>query len=397
MNTISERVLGGEEGEYVVREVDRVMIHDGNAPLIFEKLRDRDIWDPGKVTSVVDHFCPPSTKERAGFVKALREFVREKGITDHVEFQGICHQLMCEGRAAPGELVAGLDSHSTMYGAVGALGVGFGASDTVEILLEGKTWFRVPETIRVNVLEGDNGTDVALSMLQKIGYGGDYKALEFYDGVGLDMDKRLTITNMAAETGVKFAVFPPDDMTREYLSLFNMDVRTEMPISHEDHCKKVVDISVREPLVAVPHKPYNVKPISKVVGKTVHQVFIGSCASGRIGDLREAASVLEDRKVHPDVRLLVTPASVRVLKMALEEGIISTLVRAGAVILNPSCGPCPGIDKGLMAEGETCITTQNRNYPGRMGGGEVYIANATVCALSAVEGVITEPGCDHGT
>ncbi len=394
MNTISERLLGGEEGEYVFKEVDRVMLHDGNAPLIFDGMDGVDIWDPDRVTGIVDHFCPPSTVERAGFVKRFKEFAKEKRISDFVAYKGICHQMMCEGRVLPGELVAGIDSHSTMYGALGAFGVGFGASDIVDILKIGKTWFRVPETIRVNINTGENGTDVALSMLGKIGYDANYKTIEFFDKVGLSMDSRMTLANMAAETGAKAAIFPPDEITRAYLDEFHMSNSVSVPLYEEERYVKTIDISIHEPLVAVPQKPYNVKPLSTVTGKTVDQVFIGSCASGRLSDLRDAAEVLENKKVHPDVRLLVTPGSTMILEKAIEEGIIEILIRAGAVLLNPSCGPCPGIDKGLMAEGEVCVTTQNRNYPGRMGVGEIYIANAEVCALSAVTGMIT--GCEHG-
>ncbi len=392
MKTISERLLGGEEGEYVVSEVDRVMLHDGNAPLIFHEMDKEDIWDPSLVTGVVDHFCPPSTVERAGFVKRFKEFVKEKKITDLVDNKGICHQIMCEGRALPGELIAGIDSHSTMYGALGALGIGFGASDIIEILKEGKTWFKVPKTIRVNVEKGEDGTDVALSMLGQIGYDANYRTIEFCDRTGLDMDSRMTVANMAAETGAKAAFFPPDEITRSYLDEFNISSSISIPLSDEERCVRTVNVEVEEPLVALPHKPYNVDPLSKVSGKTVDQVFIGSCASGRLSDLREAAAVLKGKKVHPDVRLLITPASNRVLDQGLKEGLVERLVKAGAVILNPSCGPCPGIDKGLMAEEEVCITTQNRNYPGRMGAGDIYIANARVCALSAVTGVIT--GCE---
>ncbi|MFO8109498.1 MAG: aconitase/3-isopropylmalate dehydratase large subunit family protein [Thermoplasmata archaeon] len=395
MTTISEKLFGGKEGEYVIREVDRVMLHDGNTPLIFDQMEIHEIWDPDRVTNVVDHFCPPSTVERAEFVKAHRRFVKEKGILDHVEGKGICHQIMCEGRVLPGELVAGIDSHSTMYGALGAFGIGFGASDIVEILKEGKTWFKVPEIIRVNILKGQIGTDIALAMLGKIGYDGNYKGVEFSDRAGINMDHRMTVANMAAETGAKFAFFPPDYITRTYLKEFHIYEQKDISLSEEERCVETVDISVDEPLVAVPHKPYNVKSVSEVCGKTIDQVFIGSCASGRLSDLRDAAEVLKGKKVHPDVRLLVTPASDRVLKTALKEGLISALVGAGAMVLNPSCGPCSGIDKGLMAEGETCITTQNRNYPGRMGKGDVYIANSTVCALSAIEGIIANPGCDN--
>ncbi len=392
MRTIPEKILGGEVDDYVTKSVDRVMLHDGNTPLIFEDMEGEDIWNPEKVTSVVDHFCPPSTTERAGFVKRLREFVEEKGIVDHVEFQGICHQIMCEGRALPGEVVAGIDSHSTMYGAVGAFGIGFGASDTVEILKKGETWLKVPETVKVEITKESTGTDLALKMLKKIRYDGNYKFLEFVDRVGLNMDARMTISNMAAETGAKAAVFPPDEVTREYLSEFG--ISGDIPFPGSSKTCDNIRISAEEPLIALPHKPYNVEKVSSVEGKSIDQVFIGSCASGRMTDLRKAANVLKGKRIHPDVRLLVSPASKRIMMKALDEGIIEELVRAGAVILNTSCGPCPGIDKGLMAEGERCLTTQNRNYAGRMGKGKIFIANSEVCALSAVQGVISLPEGD---
>lgn len=390
MTTLSERFLGGHEGEYVVKEVDRVMLHDGNAPLIFDDMEGEDIWDPKKITTVVDHFCPPSTVERSNFVQGLREFVDKKEITDHVEFKGICHQIMCEGRISPGDLVVGIDSHSTTYGALGSFGIGLGSSDTVEILKKGKTWFKVPETIQIEISGGENGTNIALSMLEKIRYDANYKTIEFVDHVGLNMDHRLTIANMAAETGAKAAFFPPDRITRRFLQKFNIKSNKGISLSEKEHCVENVNISVEKTLVAVPPKPYNVKPLSEVSGRSIDQVFIGSCASGRLSDLRDAAELLEGEKIYPDVRLLVSPASKYILERALKEGLIKELVHAGAVILNPSCGPCPGIDKGLLVEGETCIATQNRNYPGRMGEGEVYLANAKVCALSALEGKIPE-------
>ncbi len=392
MTTIPEKMLEGEEGEYVTRSVDRVMIHDGNAPLIFDDMEDEKIWDPEKVTTVVDHFCPPSTEERADFVKRFRDFVKEKGIKDHAESEGICHQVMCEGRVKPGEIVAGIDSHSTMYGALGAFGVGFGASDTVEILKKGEIWLKVPETIKVEIEDGEDHTDIALAILDELKYEGNYRFLEFVDKTGIKMDGRMTICNMAAETGAKSAVFPPDELTREYLRRFDMSSSFSFPGYDEDDHSENINISIEEPLLAKPHRPYNVDKVYSEEGKTIDQVFLGSCASGRLSDLKTAVEVLEGKKVHEDVRFLVTPASKLVMTQALEKGFIQKLVDAGAVILNPSCGPCPGIDKGLMAKGERCLTTQNRNYPGRMGGGDIFIANAEVCARSALNGFITTGG-----
>lgn len=388
--TIAEKILGGEADEIVTKEVDRVMLHDGNTPLIFDEMEGEEIRDPSKVTAVTDHFCPPSTVERAGYVKGFREFVKDKGIDDYIEFEGICHQVMVEGRVKPGEFVVGIDSHSTTYGGAGAFGVGLGALDTAEVLKTGGTWFKVPRTIRVNIHQGKDGTDISLRLLKELNYSANYRALEFYDKTGLSMDARLTVSNMAAETGAKAAVFPPDDITQEYTGE-DISAEERISLSDEEACESVVDVEAEVPLIAVPHKPYNVKKAEMMEGKTMDQVFIGSCASGRISDLRKAADVLEGESVHDDVRLLITPASERIYQKALSEGLIDTLTKAGAVILNPSCGPCAGIDKGLMAEGETCLTTQNRNYRGRMGKGSIYIANAEICALSSLDGVVTVP------
>lgn len=393
MNTLAERIFKAETGEIVRREVDRVMLHDGNMPLIFERLEGTELYDTSRVTAVTDHFCPPSTIERSGFVKRFREFVKSKKIDDHIEFKGICHQMMLEGRVRPGELVVGIDSHSTTYGALGAYGVGLGSTDTAEVLETGGTWFMVPETVKVNIRKNAPGTDLALDLLRQVKYSCNYRSIEFRDHSKNDVDTRATICNMAAETGAKAAVFPTDEITTRYLERYG--ISGEMNFSSDGSvCERVIDVELSEPLVAVPHKPYSVKKATQVQGTTIDQVVLGSCASGRYSDIKSAAEALKNRSIHPDVRMLVIPSSVDILKRSLEDGYIQTMLEAGAVLLNPSCGPCAGIDKGIIADGEVCLSTFNRNYQGRMGPGDIYIANAEICALSAIEGVLTVPeGC----
>ncbi len=390
METLAERIFGADTGEFVRRMVDRVMVHDGNMPLVFERLENEELYDPTRITAVTDHFCPPSTIERAGFVKQLREFVKSKNIKDYVEFKGICHQIMLEGRVKPGELVVGMDSHSTTYGALGAYGVGLGSTDTAEVLETGSTWFKVPETIKVNIRNNTSGTDLALDLLRQVKYSCNYRSIEFQDHSKNSMDTRATVCNMAAETGAKAAVFPTDEITAEYLHRYEiseiMNFSTDGSI-----CSRVIDLEPKEPLVAVPHKPYSVKRASELQGTTVDQVVIGSCASGRYSDIKSAADTLKNKTIHPNIRMLVIPSSADILNRALKDGHIQTLLDAGAVLLNPSCGPCAGIDKGILAKGEVCLSTFNRNYRGRMGPGDIYIANAEICAQSAIEGVFTVP------
>ncbi len=390
METLAESIFGAPAGEFVRREPDRIMLHDGNMPLIFDRLENVELYDPTRITAVTDHFCPPSTIERAGYVKQLREFVKSKNIEDHVEFKGICHQIMLEGRARPGEFVIGIDSHSTTYGALGAYGVGLGSTDTAEVLETGSTWFKVPETVKVNILKNAPGTDLALDLLRQVKYICNYRSIEFVDHAENSMDTRATICNMAAETGAKAVVFPTDRITTEYLRKYG--IREEMKFSTDESlCSTIIDIEPTESLVAVPHKPYSVRKAAKLKGTTIDQVVLGSCASGRYSDIKTAADVLKNKKIHPDVRMLVIPSSADILERAMRDGHIQTLLGAGAVLLNPSCGPCAGIDKGLLAQGEVCLSTFNRNYRGRMGPGDIYIANAEICALSAVEGLLTVP------
>ncbi|UCF07276.1 MAG: 3-isopropylmalate dehydratase large subunit [Thermoplasmata archaeon] len=408
--TLAEKILSHKvdrsvgPGEVIEVEADLVMVHDGNAPLLFDYFTDGDaIVNPDRVVFIADHFSPPSTGEQAVMVDQMRSFIKDFGIHQYHEFSGICHQLLVEeGYVVPGTVVIGIDSHATTYGAVGAFATGMGAADTAYILKTGKTWLKVPSTIQVN-LTGDVkdkilGTDIALTLLGMLGEDGAvYKALQFAgSGLGnMSMDARMSVANFAHETGAKVGIFPVDDTTDNFL---HSRARTEYDMYRADakanyENKLEISLPYIEPKIALPHSPANVKAVEEVEGETIDQAFLGSCASGRLEDLRAAAHILRNNKIHDDVRMLVIPASNRVYNQALEEGLIEAFSHAGAVVCNPGCGPCAGIDKGILGEGERCISTSNRNFRGRMGSfsSEIYLASAATVAASALEGEISAP------
>jgi homoaconitate hydratase family protein len=408
--TLVEKILSQKVQRSVVPDeiievsVDCVMVHDANAPLFFKYFAENDsIFDPEKVVFFTDHFGPPSTPEYSGMVDNVRKFISDYGIIHYHEFQGICHHLMVEeGYVVPGMLVIGIDSHATTYGAVGAFAAGMGSTDTAYILKTGRTWLKVPRTIRVD-FKGEPGlnilgTDVALGLLEVLGEdGATYKALEF-GGFGmkkLGMDARMTISNFSHEMGAKVGIFPVDDITSNYLHFRVKEEYDVLVVDDKASYESTMDIDLHgiEPKIALPHSPANVNAVSEVEGKAIDQVFLGSCASGRMEDLQIAAKILEGKKIHNDVRMIVIPASNNIFKEAIEKGIIRTFIRAGAVLCNPSCGPCAGIDKGILGEGEVCISTSNRNFKGRMGSknSEIYLASAATVAQSALEGEIAVP------
>jgi methanogen homoaconitase large subunit len=408
--TLVEKILSSkiqksiEPGEVIEVEVDRVMVHDGNAPLFFRYFSEDDsIFGPERVVVITDHFCPPSSEERSEMVAELRRFIKKFAIHHYYEFEGICHQIMPEeGFVVPGSIVIGIDSHSTLYGALGAFATGMGSTDIAYILKTGKTWLKVPSTIKVNIT-GERkgnilGTDIALKVLDILGENkGIYKALQFCGrGVkNLSMDSRMTLSNFSHETGAKVGIFPVDDLALNYLyerARYSYDIlRVDKDAVYEDTID--IELSDLEPLIALPHSQANVEPVTDCEGKAIHQAFIGSCANGRMEDLRAAAKILDGRKIHEDVRMLIIPSSNRIFKGALKEGLIEKFIRAGAVICNPSCGPCAGIDKGILGTGDVCISTSNRNFKGRMGSqsSEIYLASAATVAASALRGEITAP------
>ncbi|UTB31785.1 MAG: homoaconitase large subunit [Methanobacterium sp. ERen5] len=406
---ILARAAGKEEvhpGEIIEVDVDLAMAHDGTSPPTinnFKKIQDK-VWDPEKIVIICDHTVPPNTIGSAEFHKVSREFARDQGIKNYLNHgEGICHQVLPEyGFVKPGEVVVGADSHTCTHGAFGAFATGVGATDMAFIFATGQTWFRVPEAYKITV-DGKLGNfvsakDVILNVIGKIGtYGATYKSLEFCGNTieNMDVAGRMTICNMAIESGAKNGIMKPNKATLQYLKDRNVggfDVVTSDP-DYDYENEYFFDVDDMEPQVACPHNVDNVKPLSKVTGKTINQAFIGSCTNGRMEDLVAAAEVLEGKRVHPDVRLLIIPASADIYRKAIHSGLIDIFMDSGAIICNPGCGPCLGGHMGVLAAGEVCVATTNRNFLGRMGNpeSEVYLANPAVVASSALTGEINDP------
>ena len=411
--TLAEKILarasGNKEvaaGDYVTAKIDVAMAHEGAAWVIDELMKagiDR-VWDPEKIVIMFDHWAPAPTELTATMHKKVREFVKKHGIKHFYDIKaGICHQIMPElGHVRPGELIVGTDSHTTTYGAFGAGGTGIGTTDMAVVWVTGELWFRVPETIKFYIkgklpkyvmskdvilyIAGKYGTEVA-----------QYKSVEFDGPTVKEMSiaSRMTLSNMAMEIGAKFALIAPDEKTIEYVKSRTNKPFTPLYPDPDAVYEKVfeLDVSELEPQVAFPHSVGNVKPISEAEGIKIDQAFLGSCTNGRFEDLAAAAEILKGRKVHPDVRMIVIPASREVYLEALRAGIIEIFLEAGAVVCNPTCGPCMGTHLGLLAEGERCISSSNRNFKGRMGSpkAEIYLASPYVVAASAVTGEITDP------
>ena len=411
--TIAEKILAKkagrkdvQPGEIVTCRVDLAMSHE-NARLVmrhFDKIGVDKVWDPDRIVIIFDHRVPAESEITAIGQKEIREFVKSQGIKHFYDINvGICHQVLAEkGFSRPGILLVGTDSHTTTAGAFGAFATGVGATDMAAVWATGELWLRVPETIKI-VVNGELPTgvyakDVILHIIGKLGAdGADYKAVEFYGETitRMSVASRMVMSNLSMEMGAKAAIIPPDDKTLEYVQS-----RTSWgyePIYADDDAQYVetyeFDVADLSPQVACPHSVDNVKPIEEVEGIKVDQAVIGSCTNGRLEDLIEAAKILSTRHVHKDVRLIVIPASWEVYRQALKQGVIETFINAGAVIINPGCGPCLGAHQGVLAPGEVAIASTNRNFQGRMGSPDsfVYLASPATVAASAVEGKITDP------
>ncbi|MDI9619476.1 MAG: 3-isopropylmalate dehydratase large subunit [Candidatus Nezhaarchaeota archaeon] len=411
--TLAEKILarasGNREvaaGDYVTAKIDVAMAHEGASWVIDELMRagiDK-VWDSERIVILFDHWAPAPTELTATMHKKVREFVKRHKIKHFYDIKaGICHQIMPEmGHVRPGELIVGTDSHTTTYGAFGAGGTGLGTTDMAVVFVTGELWFRVPETIKFQV-DGSlpkyvTSKDVILKIAGKYGTEvAQYKSVEFEGSAirAMSLASRMTLSNMTMEIGAKFALIAPDDKTISYVKSRTTKPFTPMYPDPDASYEKVYELNVSdlEPQVAFPHSVDNVKPVSEAEGVKVDQALIGSCTNGRLEDLAAAAEILKNRKVHPDVRLIVIPASREVYLEALRAGIIETLLEAGAVVCNPTCGPCMGTHLGLLAEGERCISSSNRNFKGRMGSSksEIYLASPYVVAASAVRGEITDP------
>jgi homoaconitate hydratase family protein len=394
-------------GEVVDAYPGLIMSHAASWRVIktMERIGTSRLYDPDRIAMVMDHNSPAYTAKTAGDQKLCREFAASHGIEKFYDVDaGIAHVVLMEaGHVRPGMLLIGTDSHSTIYGALGAAGTGVGFSEVAATWVTGYLWMRVPESIKVTVdgplASGVSAKDVMLKLIGDLtADGATYASVEF-DGSfisGLSVSERMTLCNLAMELGAKFAYVPPDDVTRQYLDAAGVprDGYEEIFPDPDAAYRQVVTIdgSSLSPQIACPHTVDNVKPVEEVAGKHVDQVFIGSCANAKYEDLAEAATILRGHQVARGTRLIVTPASKKVLQRAVEDGIMSVLLESGALITNPGCGACAG-DGGVMADGEVTLSTANRNFSGRMGSyqAEIYLGSPAVAAATAIRGAITDP------
>ncbi|MEM2865137.1 MAG: 3-isopropylmalate dehydratase large subunit [Candidatus Bathyarchaeia archaeon] len=410
--TFSEKILSlrrvdgsgvASPGDFVVVPVDLTFATDGTAPLaikVFEEMGDGKVWDPRRIVLNIDHTYPAAAEPIANLHLVMRRFAEEQGI--EIQEGNICHQYILERYASPGMIIAGADSHTTTHGALGAFATGIGSTEAAAIWLSGKIWLRTPESIEVDVYggmpRGASAKDLALKIVGELGAdGANYKAIEFKgDAIrGLSVDSRATLSNMAMEAGAKAAIIEVDEKARAFLRDMGREPLLEIHSGDKAEYSKTlgVDASGLEPMVAAPHRVDNVKSIREVEGLEIDQAFLGSCTNGRLEDLRVAADIVKGRRIHGGVRFIVTPASKKVYLDALRDGTLEVLVRAGAVITNPTCGACVGTHLGILGPGEVCISTSNRNFIGRMGArdSQVYLASPATVAASALEGKITDP------
>jgi 3-isopropylmalate/(R)-2-methylmalate dehydratase large subunit len=395
-------------GEIVEANIDVAMTHDLTGPLAiksFNEIGAKKVWDHNKIVIILDHLVPASSVISAGLHKIVRNFAKEQNIKNFYDVGrgGVCHQVMPEkGHVRPGEVIVGSDSHTCTYGAFGAFATGIGSTEMAAVFATGKLWFRVPEVIKVDVTGNlpnlVTAKDLTLKIIGEIGADGAiYKGLEFCGSTirDLTIDGRMVLANMAVEMGAKAGVIEPDQKTVDYVKSRTDKPFTAFKSDPNATYERTVNIAVSElePQVAVPHSVDNVKPVSEVEGTYVDQAFIGSCTNGRIEDLREAAKILKGKKIAKGVRLIVIPASQEIYLNAIDEGLIKLFMDAGATVGNPNCGPCLGGHMGIMAEGEACISTSNRNFIGRMGSTKsfVYLASPATVAASAITGKITDP------
>ena len=410
--TLAEKILSQKSGsdaragDIVVVPVDLAFVQDTTGPLTvrqFEASGLKRIADPGKVALFLDHAAPSPRHELSNDHQLLRRFAEEQGCKVWDVGDGICHQIVAESTAGPGEIIVGADSHSVTAGALGAFATGMGSTDVAVAMGLGKTWLRVPETIRIGVdgffPKGVYAKDLILHLIGKLGAdGATYKALEFGGKAvhSMIMSDRLTVANMAVEAGAKVGLFPSDGKTEEYLKDRGRAYKysalwPDTDASYENTI--AIDVGDLEPVVSQPHTVDNVTFARELKGTRIHQVFIGTCTNGRVEDLAVVAGILRGKKKHKDIRLLVGPASKEVLLRAMKEGYVQDLVEAGAIVLPPGCAACLGVHQGVLGDGEACLSTANRNFKGRMGNTEsyIYLASPATAAASALAGEIVDP------
>jgi 3-isopropylmalate/(R)-2-methylmalate dehydratase large subunit len=409
--TIAEKIISSHAGRDVkpnditVVDVDVVMAQDGTGPLTVSQLKKMGfdkVRNPEKSIFFIDHASPSPRKELSNSHTVLREYAGNAGMVLSEVGEGVCHQILVESFVSPGDIVIGADSHTCTSGAIAAFATGMGSTDIAVGFALAKTWLMVPPTIKVNfnnnMAKGVYAKDLIIHLIGKItAEGATYKALEFSGSLSRKMtiEDRLTISNMAVEAGAKAGIFESDEITKEYLnSIGRSGLYREICADDDAVYEDTIDIdcSELEPMISKPHTVDNVSPVSMMKKVKVNQVLIGTCTNGRLSDLKVAADILKGRKVAGGVRLLVVPASRKIYLDALKSGIIQTLVESGAVVESPGCGPCVGVHQGALADNEVCLSTQNRNFKGRMGNPDsfIYLSSPATAAYSAVKGYIAD-------
>ena len=410
--TLAEKILSEKSGsaaragDIVIAGVDLVFIQDTTGPLTvkqFQASKFKGLTNPQKTVLFIDHAVPSPSKSLSNDHLLLHKFAQQTGAIFSGIGEGVCHQIVAESLARPGDVIVGSDSHTVTAGGMGAFATGMGSSDVAVVFGLGKTWFRVPESIKIalsgNLQKGVYAKDLILHLIGQIGAdGATYKALEFGgDSLGaLSVPERLTVATMAVEAGAKVGIFPADEITRDYLASQGrgdhyQPVSADTDATYEQTIN--IDLASLEPTISKPHTVDNTAPLRELKGTKIQQVFIGTCTNGRLEDLAIAANILKGKKIHPQTRLIVAPASRRVLLEAIDKGYIRSLIESGATILPPGCGPCLGLHQGALGDGESCLSTANRNFQGRMGNPEafVYLGSPATAAATAIAGEITDP------
>jgi len=410
--TIAEIIIGehaGKEvsaGDIVIADVDVTAVQDGTGPLAVQQLQKINLVrakNPERTILFIDHAAPSPNKDLSNAHNILRKFSKETGVILSEIGEGVCHQRLVESYVNPGDILIGADSHTCTSGALGAFATGMGSTDVAIGIALGKTWLRVPETFRINVTgkfsKGVYAKDLILHIIGEISAdGATYKALEFTGETirNMIMSERFTISNMAVEAGAKTGLIESDEVTKAYLEAMGRGDRFRSIKADEDAVyERVINIDVSElkPMISAPHTVDNTKTAGELAGTKLDQVFIGTCTNGRLDDLGIAADILKGKQRHPDTRLIVTPASRDVYLQAVEAGYIETFIKAGAAVMAPGCGACVGVHQGILADGEVCLATQNRNFKGRMGNteGYIYLSSPATAAASAIAGEIVDP------
>ncbi len=410
--TLAEKILSlkshekAKAGDVVVADIDLAFVQDSTGPLTIRQFRESGfgaLAKPQQTIIFLDHATPSPAHQLSNDHILLRRFAEEAGCYIYDVGEGICHQLVAENFANPGDVIVGADSHTVTAGALGAFATGMGSSDVAVALALGKTWFRVPESFLIELNgvfpRGVYSKDLILYLIGRIGAdGATYKALEF-GGEALTqiaMSQRLTIANMAVEAGAKVGLFPGDKITQDFLIEHGRgDNYKPLYPDAEANYERVIPVNLNElePMLSLPHAVDNVSPVAQLKGVKIQQAFIGTCTNGRLEDIAIAAKILKDKKKHSGTRLLIAPASRRVLIQAMDKGYIQNLIRAGAIILPPGCAACLGLHQGVLGDGEVCLSTANRNFKGRMGNPQamIYLASPATAAASAIKGEIADP------